>query len=323
MKIELEAACNFVAEKLKEWVYDIELTEEMIVEFKQKMNSLIAAKFEGHWYPDKPLKGSAYRCIQILTDESYISPVLLSLLEEIEWLNSSRLLGAFRKGVSLWIDPNDVSCKLGKGAIFPVYRKLGEPKISNSNPQQRPRSISPPQVNPTYLPQQQRPRSTTPPGFKSQDAGQMYQNYTETSTAPSSSSSDSLWNTNPDMIPSFTPSTSYNRMPTSTTFSNASNNMGSTSYTSFVSMLQSNYSTTQRPSTGPSNDDWSYSFNQYSSYYQPKPTWKRNTRAKAKPMWQDQEAFKRYHWYKDSSTTAQAAGSENNFVDFKRMQEVF
>ena len=41
--------------------------------FGEELDSALRDKFQGHWYPDKPFKGSAYRCLKI-TDPS--DPVL-------------------------------------------------------------------------------------------------------------------------------------------------------------------------------------------------------------------------------------------------------
>ena len=182
----------------------------------------------------------------------------------------------------MWVDPNDVSCRLGKGAIFPIYKKIADNKkarmvsaplnsITNQQrrPQQRPRSASPPQTF-NYSSSQQmqsRSRSTTPPGFSSMDAGKMFQAVPKTINY--STDLHKVW----DSIPNTTTYTSSTHSPVS-------------------------YASTSSP-YGVVVNDSSYSFNQYSSYYNPNTTWKKNTHNQVrqqKPFWVEDHIYQRYHW---------------------------
>ena len=255
MHIEIESAVKFLVNELSRRLGT--LPDETVETLKTRFTELLVCRFENHWYPEKPLKGSAYRCINISIDDGSVDSVLLKAGEEVGF-SKSALMSVFNKGLALWIDPNDVSCRLGKGAIFPIFRKIADQKSTSPIPHtpvnsqrrpQRPRSISPPLSNTQGFnsynqPQQQRPRSTTPPGFSSADAGQMYQQpQTFERKNQSLENLHKMWDTIPNTT-NYTPSSTY-----------------------MTQSAAANTASTSRGYGSQKRNDTVYSFNQYSSYY--------------------------------------------------------
>lgn len=60
MQLEVTAAINLIAASL----YN-KLPRRRVDAFAEEVEKGIVAKFEGHWYPDNPSKGAAYRCINV------------------------------------------------------------------------------------------------------------------------------------------------------------------------------------------------------------------------------------------------------------------
>jgi len=308
MHTEIEYAVNFLVDTLSQ---KMKMTTDQCEKLRERLRHHLEKRYENHWYSDKPMKGSAYRCINISAEDCSVDQVLRDAAEECD-ISVKTLLAIFPKGLALWVDPIDVSCRLGKGAIFPIYKKISEkpkPLRSTSSPgsvvtpgnyqrrpQQRPRSISPPQNTSFYEKEgqfQTRPRSTTPPGFSSMDAGQLYQSYVK----PSLSSEDlqKLWNT----------------IPNSTTYK-----------TPYTNTKPSTYSQASYPKT---TIDSSYSFNQYSSYYNQaakakNANWKKTQHVAAQPKqqksnWVDDEVYNRYHWSRRDVNNTMAVASNNTSMN--------
>lgn len=123
MKEEVCSAIKFLSQVLSR---NSKVNQEHIQTFNDTLEQLIIARFENHWHPNKPLKGNAFRCINI--DElTGIDPVLLKATKA-SGISPSVLLEIFPGGLALWIDPGEVSCRIGKGSICPIYCK---------NPQQQ------------------------------------------------------------------------------------------------------------------------------------------------------------------------------------------
>ncbi|XP_044134660.1 uncharacterized protein LOC122927133 isoform X2 [Bufo gargarizans] len=79
----------------------------MVDLFGEKLAERLCQKYTGHWYPEKPMKGQAYRCIRINRhdrDESILEACSHSGLKYHEL--------TLPKEMTLWIDPYEVSCRL-------------------------------------------------------------------------------------------------------------------------------------------------------------------------------------------------------------------
>lgn len=74
-------------------------------------------KFNGHWYPEKPTKGSAYRCISI---ENQLDAVLIKAVEQSR-ITVTDLSDCLPKKLDLWIDPAEVSYRIGKSRQTRLY----------------------------------------------------------------------------------------------------------------------------------------------------------------------------------------------------------
>lgn len=130
MKEEVRSAVDFFALCLQSRA---SLTREQIEMFKGSMEQAILEKFKNHWHPTKPLKGNAFRCINIDNVTNMVDPILVEAAETSK-IKLGEIQVLFPEGLDLWIDPDDVSFRIGKGAIWPVYRKgLSSPETTVQN----------------------------------------------------------------------------------------------------------------------------------------------------------------------------------------------
>jgi len=310
MKTEIQHAVTFLVDTLKDKLPNAPEVEEKLRTLRTRLTDLLAERYENHWYVDKPLKGSAFRCINISIEDNSIDLCLRSAASE-SGLSEEVITGVFCNGLALWIDPDDVSGRLGKGAIFPIYKKIADNRTvvteSTSSgiqhrPQQRPRSISPPHVSCPEIVPSSRPITTTvssrpsktPPGFRSLDAGQNFYNVQSQNVGQQQRSDfpnniQKLWRN---------PTTHTRTTGTASQMNNARNPM------SYVATNKYN------------SEDAVYSFNQYSSYYNPHFQWRKDTQTPTqtqteasskgsyvplKSLWQDDETYQRSHWFSDGN----------------------
>ena len=112
MHVEVSVALNFVIS----YLYN-KLPRRRVYMFGEELEKGLKKKFQGHWYPDKPFKGSGFRCIPVSGEKT--DPVMaISALEcglDIEEIN-----GYLPQDLTLWIDPNEVSYRIGEKGIVKV-----------------------------------------------------------------------------------------------------------------------------------------------------------------------------------------------------------
>ena len=96
--------------------------------FGEELKTGLQKKFEGHWYPDKPFKGSAFRCIRVNGEK--MDPVIITAAFNAG-LDIEEVKGYLPAELTLWIDPSEVSYRIGeKGPIRILYsdRKEDDPE---------------------------------------------------------------------------------------------------------------------------------------------------------------------------------------------------
>lgn len=118
MKEEVSSAVNFLSKLL---ATRPSVTGAQCSLFRDNLERLLTAKFENHWHPSKPLRGNAFRCLNIDTVTNTIDPVLVKAAK-ISEVSPVCLPQVFPDGLDLWIDPGDVSCRVGRGDIWPIYQ---------------------------------------------------------------------------------------------------------------------------------------------------------------------------------------------------------
>ena len=103
MQLEIQMALNFVIS----YMYN-KLPRRRVNIFGEELERALKEKFEGHWYPTKPMKGSAYRCLK--TGDP-IDPVLEKAAREagMELRENTENLP---EDLAVWIDPGEVSYNL-------------------------------------------------------------------------------------------------------------------------------------------------------------------------------------------------------------------
>jgi len=88
--------------------------------FGDELAKELTKKFRGHWYPSKPSKGSGYRCLLI---SHTLDPVLVSAAKE-SGLALTDVKTHLPEKLSLWIDPREVSYRIGEnGTVNVIYKK--------------------------------------------------------------------------------------------------------------------------------------------------------------------------------------------------------
>lgn len=103
MKEEIGAAVSFLSNL-------VNLQSSQVKSFEQILGSLLMERFEGHWFPEKPFKGQAYRCIRV--NEAERKDPVLEKAAEMCGLPYENL--NLPVELTIWVDPHEVCCRFGE-----------------------------------------------------------------------------------------------------------------------------------------------------------------------------------------------------------------
>lgn len=113
MHLEVKVALNFIVS----YLYN-KLPRRRADLFGEELERILVSRFEGHWYPEAPLRGSAFRCIHLGAPRDPI----VELAAKRSGLDTEEVHANVPAELSVWIDPYEVSYQIGeKGAVKVLY----------------------------------------------------------------------------------------------------------------------------------------------------------------------------------------------------------
>uniref|UniRef100_A0A8C6V018 Transducer of ERBB2, 1a n=1 Tax=Neogobius melanostomus TaxID=47308 RepID=A0A8C6V018_9GOBI len=113
MQLEIQVALNFIIS----YLYN-KLPRRRVNIFGEELERQLKQKYEGHWYPDKPYKGSGFRCLHV---GEKVDPVVEKAAKE-SGLDIDDVRNNLPQELSVWIDPYEVSYQIGeKGPVKVLY----------------------------------------------------------------------------------------------------------------------------------------------------------------------------------------------------------
>jgi len=153
MKLELLSASNFLVHLIR--LAKRNVGESQLQKFRDCLIEVLRRRYRDHWFPEKPFKGSGYRCIRI---NGKMDPVIGQAGDSCG-LSSAFLHSTFPSELTMWIDPLEVSYRIGEnGSICVLYEfsegvtepwmpaSLRNSKNSSSTKQQSPDTINKPEA---------------------------------------------------------------------------------------------------------------------------------------------------------------------------------
>lgn len=111
MHIEVQVALNFVIS----YLYN-KLPRRRVNIFGEELEKALKEKFKGHWYPERPFKGSAFRCLK--TGDP-IDQVLERAAKE-SGVPIQDILENLPAELAVWVDPGEVSYRIGETSIIKI-----------------------------------------------------------------------------------------------------------------------------------------------------------------------------------------------------------
>jgi len=140
MKLEVQSASNFLVHLVR--LSKRNVSESQLGKFRDSLIEVLRRRYRDHWFPEKPFKGSGYRCIRI---NGKMDPVI-GQAGDTSGLSSQFLHQIFPSELTMWIDPREVSYRIGEnGSICVLYEfkeNVTEPwkpafQCNNKNSQQQ------------------------------------------------------------------------------------------------------------------------------------------------------------------------------------------
>lgn len=117
MKNEIQSGVNFLCHLIDRGNRDI--CKKKLKKFKTTLFDILKKRYKCHWYPEKPFKGSGFRCIRINTH--YLDHLIADAAHHSN-ICTVNLHMAFPSEVTLWIDPDKVTYRIGtQASICPIY----------------------------------------------------------------------------------------------------------------------------------------------------------------------------------------------------------
>ncbi|XP_053547195.1 protein BTG3 [Bombina bombina] len=156
MRNEVQLGASYIVRLLNRHQ---KLDSEQVERFTQTLITILCDKFAGHWYPDSPQKGQAYRCIRIEHSLSVDDSVLQACVRS--GLRCSQL--SLPRDMSLWIDPQEVSCRLGESCRPFIVKAPEDVKVEKAG------SVDKPELDTSDYHSEGSDRADTPSECSSED----------------------------------------------------------------------------------------------------------------------------------------------------------
>lgn len=125
MRVEILSAADFLVQLLRihHSKQKLKLSESQLEMFKRSLSEVLRRRYEEHWFPEKPTRGSAYRCLRINGKmDPAIEQASVATGIPISYLNK-----LFPTELTMWIDPCEVSYRIGEnGSICVLYESTGD-----------------------------------------------------------------------------------------------------------------------------------------------------------------------------------------------------
>lgn len=127
MKEEVHHAVNFLTNIVENGGV---MNAHQLEGFRRGLFDLLLDRYREHWFPAKPTKGSAYRCMRI---NHKMDPIIASVASSCGF-SSSRLFSIFPSELTLWVDPGEVSYRFGEdGSIGILFAQAASEAAHLSN----------------------------------------------------------------------------------------------------------------------------------------------------------------------------------------------
>lgn len=128
MRVEIVSAADFLVHLLR--IHANKLPEKQLELFKNSIMDVLRRRYRDHWFPDRPNRGSGYRCLRI---NGKMDPVIAQAGVNVGLL-PPLLHRLFPTELTMWIDPAEVSYRIGEnGSICVLYEGRPEDKDDNGD----------------------------------------------------------------------------------------------------------------------------------------------------------------------------------------------
>jgi len=126
MRREVVSAVNFLSAFLSS---RNGIPADEVDRFRRCLCQVLALRYSEHWFPERPCKGSAFRCIRIV--KRRMDPVVSQAAAE-SGIAETRLQQLLPSELTLWVDPNDVSYRFGEDGSIGVLLDASKTPESSS-----------------------------------------------------------------------------------------------------------------------------------------------------------------------------------------------
>lgn len=118
MRVEVTSAANFLVRLLRLNKESACLSDQQLEVFRSSLIDTLRIRYQEHWFPEKPCRGSGYRCIRI---NGKMDPVVAQA-GCLVGIPGHYLHSLFPSELTMWIDPREVSYRIGEnGSICVLY----------------------------------------------------------------------------------------------------------------------------------------------------------------------------------------------------------
>ena len=120
MKLEVQSTSNFLVHLVR--LSKRNVSERQLGKFRDSLIEVFRRRYRDHWFPEKPFKGSGFRCIRI---NSKMDPIIGQAADKCG-LSSQFLHQIFHTELSVWVDPREVSYRIGENGNICILYKYEE-----------------------------------------------------------------------------------------------------------------------------------------------------------------------------------------------------